>query len=175
MESNSLPQIRPMVPGDFYMVEPFFAQMSSYTHRMFNGNNCNYHSLLACFDPENYGKYSFGVRRNFIAAVPTEDGRERIAGLVFLWDLNSKAPSLGICVAEDWKGKHLGRKLINYAIEYCANHDKGAIFLSTNTENIAGQGLYRSSGFKQLGINKNGEIMFFYPFPDTPPADDGTV
>ena len=175
METNNLPPIRPMVPEDFYMIEPFFSQMSSYTQQMFNRNNCNYNGILACFDPETYGKYAFGLRRNFIAVAPTEDGRERIAGLVFLWDLDTKTPCLGICIAEDWKGKHLGRRLINYAIDYCAKLNKGAIFLSTHTENVAGQGLYRSSGFRELGINQNGELLFYLPFPDTPPENDGTI
>lgn len=175
MEQNQLLNIRPMVPEDKKIAIDFFDQMGERTNAMFNKNQCNRNGMLACFEPEKYGQYSFGVRRNFIAVAPDEAGNDRIAGLVFAWDLDTKTPSIGICVAEDWKGKHLGRRLMNYIIQYCADQGKAGIFLSTNVENVEGQGLYRSSGFHQIGTTQAGEILFFLSFPDTLPAEDGTI
>ena len=173
MQQSNLPAIRPMTLDDRYMIEPFFAQMSQRTRNMFNESN--HLGLLACFEPEKYGKYAFGVRRNFIAVVPAEDGKERIAGLVFLWNLDTKAPYLGICIAEDWKGRHLGSRLINYAKDYCIAHNKGAVLLTTYKDNIEGQGLYKKSGFKQIGISDDDELLFLLAFPDVSPIEDGTV
>ena len=174
MEQNPLPAIRPLVPSDFDMIMTFFDQMSERTNILFNRNQCNRNGILACFDPEQYGKYAFGVRRNFIATAPTENGEE-IAGLVFAWDLDTMTPSIGICVAEHWKGRHLGRRLINHIIQYCFDMGKGGIFLSTNVENMEGQGLYRSSGFHEIGVTKSGELLFFLSRSTTPPVEDGTI
>ncbi len=175
MQQTGFPEIRPMTLDDRYMIEPFFAQMSQRTRNMFNRNDCNHLGLLACFEPDKYAQYAYGVRRNFIAVVPAEDGKERIAGLVFLWNLDTKVPSLGLCVAEDWKGRHLGSRLVAYAKDYCISHNKGAILLSTYTDNIEGQGLYEKSGFKQIGTSEDDGLLYLLAFPDAPPIEDGTV
>ena len=174
MEQYPTPVIRPLVASDFKMAIAFFDQMSERTNMLFNRNQCNRNGILACFDPEQYGKYAFGVRRNFIATSPTETGEE-IAGLVFAWDLDTMTPSIGICVAEHWKGRHLGRRLINHIIQYCFDLGKGGIFLSTNVDNVEGQGLYRSSGFRQIGTTQSGELLFFLSRPTSPPVEDGTI
>lgn len=175
MKQTQLPPIRPMVPEDRCMVEPFFDQMSTHTREFFNENDCNRNGLLACFDPEHYGKFAFGVRRNFIAVAPDDQGQDQIAGLVFAWDLDLKTPSIGVCVAENWKGRHLGKKLMEYIMDYCAQLHKGAIFLTVHPANTAAQSLYRSCGFRHIGKEHNGDLLFCLPFPDTPPAEDGTL
>lgn len=175
MEQMKFPPIRPMVPSDIDMVNAFFDQMGGRTRAMFNRGDGQRRGVLACLDPERYGEFSYGVRRNFIAVETMDDGTERIVGLVFLWELDSKIPTLGIGVAEDWKGRRLGRHLISYAKQYCMDQGKGGILLSTHVANFEGQGLYHSTGFKHIGSALDGEMLFLLSFPDTPPAEDGTV
>lgn len=169
MTQNSFPAIRPVTPTDRDMTIAFFDQMGGESRAFFNRADGNRNAMLSCFDKPNPN------RRNFIAVESLPDGTERIAGLVFLWDLNTKTPWLGIAVAEDWKGKHLGRELIRYAKEYCLRLQKCGIFLTTHIANLRGQGLYTRCGFQHLGTDKSGELLFFHPFPDAVPTDDGTI
>ena len=169
MSNTNFPPIRPVTLADRAMTEAFFDQMGGESRSFFNRADGNRNAMLACFDKPNPN------RRNFIAVETLADGTRRIAGLVFLWDLNTKTPWLGIAVAEDWKGKHLGRELIGYAREYCQNLGKCGIFLTTHMANLRGQGLYTRCGFQHLGTEKSGELLFFLPFADAAPQEDGTI
>ena len=169
MTQNQFPSIRPVTLADRDMVNAFFDQMGGESRAFFNAADGNRIWMMRCFDED------YNTRRNFVATEMQPDGTERIAGLVFLWELDTLTPWLGIAVAEDWKGRHLGRQLMSYAEEYCKQHGKGGIFLTTHMANLRGQGLYTRSGYKRLGTHSSGEILFFHPFPDTPPQNDGTI
>lgn len=169
MNAEKFPKIRPVTLADREMTVAFFDQMGGESRSFFNRADGNRNAMLNCFDTLNLN------RRNFIAVETMPDGTERIAGLVFLWALNTKTPWLGIAVAEDWKGKHLGRELIAYAREYCLQHEKCGIFLTTHMANLRGQGLYTRCGFQHLGTEKSGELLFFMPFADKAPTEDGTI
>lgn len=114
-------------------------------------------------------------RRTFIAVDKDENGKEFVAGYVFLWELNTKAPWLGIAVSKVWKGRHLGRYLMRYAEEYCEKHGKGGIFLTTHIANVRAQKLYVRSGYRHLGTHLGGEALYFRALPDALPENDGTV
>ena len=169
MQEDFSVTIRPMTAADRQLAEDFFAQMGGESRAFFNRNDGNYRGLMNCFETPN------PARRDFAAVIPTPDGGERMIGLVFLWALDTMPPWLGIAVAEDFKGKHLGRKLMAYAENYCHRLGKGGIFLTTAVANIRGQGLYTRSGYTRLGMYHDGEILFFRNFPDTPPEEDGTL
>lgn len=158
--------IRPIVPGDRGMVAAFFDQMGGESRAFFDRRSGNRNSMMACFDQPNPN------RRNFAAVFrPSGEAEEEMAGLVFLWNLHTKTPWLGIAVAEQWKGRHLGRKLMAYAETYCLQLGKGGIFLTTHLANIRGQALYLRCGYEQLGTSNWGEVLFFRSFPDAPPED----
>ena len=89
---------------------------------------------------------------------------DRMAGYLFLWDLNKSVPWLGIAVAEAYKGKHLGRILMQTAKEYAMAQGKGGILLTTHVANLRGQGLYERSGYERLGIHTSGEILYLLRF-----------
>ncbi|MCL2352665.1 MAG: GNAT family N-acetyltransferase, partial [Firmicutes bacterium] len=84
------------------LVEAFFAQMGGESRGFFNRGRGNEYSALAYFSPEG--------RPNTAYFLAEDNGR--MAGYVFLWDLDKSVPWLGIAVAEDWKGRHLGRELM---------------------------------------------------------------
>ena len=161
-------RIRPLTLADKDLALRFFDQMSPATLRFFNRNNMHRDSLLACFDGKRPDK------RNFIAVCTNEQQEEEIAGYVFLWDLHYKTPWLGICVSEKWQGHGLGGKLMAHAENYCRQHGKGGIFLTTDPENFAGQKLYARSGYRQLGYLEE-ELLYFRFFEDAYPANDGTI
>lgn len=169
MNSENYPGIRSITLTDKEMVTSFFDQMGGETRAFFNRNDGNRKALMKCFETPNPN------RRDFAAVEILADGTERMAGLVFLWDLNTRTPWLGIAVAEDWKGRHLGRRLMAYAEDYCIRHGKGGIFLTTHVANVRGQGLYTRSGYTHLGTAKDGELLFFHSFEDQPPQEDGTI
>lgn len=160
MKEEKVPVIRSIVPEDKEMVTAFFDQMGGESRSFFDRRGGNRNSMMACFDHPNPN------RRNFAAVADGE-----MAGLFFLWNLNTKTPWLGIAVAEQWKGRHLGRKLMAYAEEYCLQLGKGGIFLTTHVANVRGQALYLRCGYEQLGTSNWGEVLFFRSFPDRPPED----
>ena len=95
-----------------------------------------------------------------------EDGR--MIGLVFLWDMNTSVPWLGIGVREDMRGKHIGRKLIAFAQDYVRKLGKGGIQLTTHIANLRGQTLYEAMGFQKMGTyGPTGEFYSIFRYMDT--------
>jgi len=91
----------------------------------------------------------------------------KMAGYVFLWDLHTSIPWLGIAVREDLKGKRLGRRLIAHAQSYVRDMGKGGIQLTTHLANIRGQVLYETMGFQRVGIHgASGEFYYLWRFED---------
>ena len=95
----------------------------------------------------------------WVAVADTDDGEE-IAGMVFLWRKDTGVPWLGIGISEKWKGKHLGRRLMNTAKEWAQEHGAGGIMLTTAQTNTRGQGLYSRMGYEKLGVYLDGEFLY---------------
>jgi len=154
-------EIRQMQMGDRPMVEAFFAQMGEESTSFFNRGHGNENRTLAWFD----GKKPDHIF--WIAIAKRDDGSEEIAGYVFIWDKDSKIPWLGIAVAEKWKGRHLGRRLIAAVREHCESVGCGGILLTTAQHNFRGQGLYEHCGFERLGVHHDGEFLYLLRFPNS--------
>ena len=149
--------IRPLnKETDRPLAEAFFAQMGGESRAFFNRGGGNERSTLAFFTAEE------GARP--AAAYFLAEDQGRMAGYVFLWDLDRSVPWLGIAVAEDWKGRHLGRELMAYAEEYARSLRKGGILLTTHIANLRGQGLYEASGYEYLGVHTSGERLYLKRF-----------
>ena len=138
---------------DHQRVEDFFAQMGGESRGFFNRGGGNEKTALSFFDdcpPDEIKNTVY-----FMAL----DG-ERMAGYLFLWDTDKSIPWLGVAVAEDWKGRHLGRDLMKHADQYAMEHDKGGILLATSQANLRGQGLYMRYGYEHIGLHTSGELLF---------------
>ncbi len=162
MEYNieTLPiRIMENTPYDRAMVERFFAQMGEDSASFFNRGRGNEKRTLSWFDGER-SDHIF-----WIAVAKNDAGEEEIAGYVFIWNKESKIPWLGIAVAEQWKGRHLGRRLIGAVREHCEANGCGGILLTTAQNNFRGQGLYERCGFEKLGTYHDGEILYCLRFP----------
>ena len=148
-------EIRPIVPGDEDLINAFFACMGGDSRALFNRHNGNQNAAL-----DFCRKQDTRYRQYWMAVL---DGQ--MAGMVFLWDLHTSIPCLGIAVREDLRGKHLGRQLIAYAQEYVHSHGMGGIQLTTHPANLRGQSLYETMGFRRIGtFGTTGEWFYLFRF-----------
>lgn len=86
---------------------------------------------------------------------------ERIIGMLTLGHYTSptgrKVWVEDVVVSAEYRGKGLGRRLINHAIEYCReNLSPCTLMLTSNPARVAANELYRTSGFepKQTNVYK---------------------
>jgi ribosomal protein S18 acetylase RimI-like enzyme len=154
IDSNDI-RIRLFEAGDEAMVSAFFNQMGGETRAFFNRNDGNRRNALRFFES---GKDEANVAR-FLA----ESGG-RMVGYVFLWDMDRGVPWLGIAVADDWKGRHLGRRLLEHAHAYAKDRGKGGVLLTTGAANVRGQGLYERMGYEHIGTHSGGEMLYLVRF-----------
>jgi ribosomal protein S18 acetylase RimI-like enzyme len=152
MDLDSL-QIRPFESGDRALVKAFFDQMGGETRSFFDRGSGNRIGALGYFENKD---------RDVVRWMAV-DG-EKMVGYVFLWDLNCGIPWLGIAVAEDYKGRHLGRQLIETAHQYAKSKGKGGVLLTTHVANIRGQGLYERCGYERMGMHNSGEVLYIHRF-----------
>lgn len=152
MESDIL-EIRTFDMEDRNLVEEFFDQMGSETRAFFDRGSVNRKNALSFFE---------GKDRNILRWIAMDHGR--MVGYVFLWDLDTTIPWLGIAVSDDYKGKHLGRKLMKTAEEYAQSQNNGGILLTTHIANLRGQALYEHCGYERMGIHNTGEILYLLRF-----------
>ena len=66
-----------------------------------------------------------------------------------------------IAVFSDFRRKGIGRKLLNYILNYAQKSNFALVTLEVRTSNYAAINLYKDLGFKQVGIRKN-----FYKKPE---------
>ena len=151
------PLIRLMQMDDRDRVLRFFGQMGPDSRSFFNRNNGNLNWTLRFFD----GTDKLAMRR-WVAV----DGDEMV-GYVFLWDVNTMIPWLGIAVAESMRGKHFGQKLMDTAEQWCREQGKGGILLTTNVANLRAQILYERCGYARMGLyneSNYNEILYLKRF-----------
>ena len=143
--------IRPFAPEDRALVQDFFDVMGPETVFFFNRGEINRKFANRYFD---------GTAENTAYFLAECGGR--MVGYVFLWDLHTGVPWLGIAVRDDFKGHHLGRRLIAHAQAYAAAAGKGGILLSTHQSNMRGQMLYERMGFEAIGTEFRHELLYLW-------------
>ncbi len=152
-------KIRLITPEDRERIYNFFRQLGEEGGTFFNRKGNNEKGVNAFLDGEKPDRIYWA------AVADTPDGEE-IAGLVFLWRKNTKVPWLGIGVTEKWKGRHLGRRLMNTAKEWAESAGAGGIMLTTAPENVRGQGLYERMGYERVGTYHDGEFLYLLTLPN---------
>lgn len=141
--------IRPFQGTDRDAVSEFFDQMGGESRAFFNRDDGNRFTALKFFDEQPKDKNYFMAELNGV-----------MVGLVFLYDMKRSIPWLGIAVREEYKGMHIGRKLMDYAASYAESQGKGGILLTTHVSNIRGQALYERSGYERMGMHESGEALY---------------
>ena len=150
-------QIRELLPEDEKIITDFFDQMAGDTRAMFDRGDVNRIRV---------GQYLRGElpnEKHFIATVKDGSG-EKVVGFVFLWDIHTKVPWLGIAVHEQWKGFHLGRVLMKYIEDYALGIGAGGLILTTVPANIRAQSLYTRMGYEYMGSHTCGEYFYIKRF-----------
>ena len=71
----------------------------------------------------------------------------QIIGWVFLEQLTSAEPQLGIGVADGWQGQGIGRTLMNGLLDKAHHHSLAAIYLIVVHDNQRAIQLYQNCGF----------------------------
>ena len=152
-------KIRLLVPEDRERVYAFFRKLGDEGSTFFNRKGNNEKGVYAFLNGEE-------PNRIYWAAVANTPDGEEIAGIVFLWKKNTKVPWLGIGVSEQWKGRHLGRRLMSVAAEWAESVGAGGIMLTTAPENVRGQGLYERMGYERIGTYHDGELLYLLTLPN---------
>ena len=147
--------IRPFEMSDRALVASFATQMGGETRAFFDRNGGNSNAALGFFEGRD-------ENRHVMRWLALADGV--MVGYVFLWDLDRTIPWLGICVAEDFKGRHLGRLLMQTAEAHARSCGMGGILLTTHLANIRGQGLYERCGYERMGVHESGEVLYLLRF-----------
>lgn len=145
-------RVREHDAADLALLEAFFDQMGGETRAFFNHGDWNRKFMRASM-----AGTSDEVSVHWIAEA---DGR--VAGYVFLTFVDTGIPWLGIAIAEEMKGRHLGRRLIALAKDWAKENGKGGVMLTTHVANIRGQRLYENCGFQRLGIHVSGEVLYYW-------------
>ena len=142
--------IRELTEEDAPLVENFFDCMGKESCAVFNRRDYNRRGALrACKTPD-------ATRRYWIAE------REGVmVGYVFFLDWNTTIPALGVAVRDEWQGRGLGRRLMEFAKNAVKTEGKGGIQLTTHVANLRAQVLYESVGFTCMGSCKNGTELFY--------------
>ena len=156
---NETINIRPLMPEYKERVNAFYRGLGEEGTYFFNRHGGNERGTYEYMNGEK------PRRIYWVAVADTSDGEE-IVGLVFLFDIDTKIPWLGIGVAEKWTGRHLGRRLMTVAKEWAESVGAGGIMLTTDPENIKGQRLYERMGYTRIGNYTNGEFLYLLTLPN---------
>lgn len=149
--------MRKIEPEDYDKLMAFFDQMSGDTRAMFNRLDVNTVRAIKYLKGEGEDEIHFGAFLNV-------DGKEIIVGYVFLWELNTTIPWLGIAVHEKYKGYHLGRQLLTLLDDYCMENGYGGLLLTTVPANIRAHSLYSRMGYEYMGMHPCGEFLYIKRF-----------
>lgn len=144
---------RPLRLSDREEIRRFYADMGEKSAAFFNVDHGNERRTMEFFEN---GKPD---HRFFVAA----DG-ERIAGLVFVWDIDRALPWLGIAVRDAYQGKGVGTFLLHALFDLLRAHGYGGLILRTAKDNAGAQRLYEKTGFERVGEHPSGELLYIKRF-----------
>lgn len=143
--------IRQLTRDDLSLIRDFFKQMGGESRAFFNRNDGNQKFLINTLSQDQ-------ETHTVVFGAIAPDGS--LAGLCFLIDLNTGVPWVGIAIAENWKGHHLGRQLLAHLDQFAMAGQYGALMLITAVSNQRGQGLYERMGYRKLGTHSSGEFLY---------------
>lgn len=89
------------------------------------------------------------------------DARRRIAGFALIRLVADEAELLTIAVDPKWRGKGLGRALLEAVFDDLLRSPARRMFLEVSEENNAAIALYQRHGFARVGTRRG-----YYPKPD---------
>jgi ribosomal protein S18 acetylase RimI-like enzyme len=145
--------IRQFEAEDLPKIHAFFDQMGSESIKFFNTNDVNRKFAV---------KYLTEKNKSIIRWLAEQNGL--MIGYVFLWDIDTTLPWLGIAVHDDYKGQGIGKRLIEHANHWAEQNGKGGVILITAKDNERGQKLYEAMGYQYYGVHPSGELLYIKRF-----------
>ena len=145
--------IREFEERDLPKIHAFFDQMGEESTKFFNTNNVNRNFAV---------KFVTEKNKSIIRWLAEEYGM--MVGYVFLWDIDTTLPWLGVAVHDEHKGKGIGKSLLEHAHDWAVAQGKGGVILITAKDNLRGQRLYESMGYQYYGIHPSGELLYIKRF-----------
>lgn len=97
-------------------------------------------------------------------AILHEDDEEVAVGYMFFWNWTKEYPSLGIAVSDNYQGKGLGKKMMDFLISEALKNGKKGLHLTTDKNNSRGQALYIRCGFVITGEGEHNDYILRLDF-----------
>ena len=158
MENNLPPiTIRPFegTEADKARVNYFFDHLDPEGRAFFNHGDGNRRATLRYFDdPEKDSENTLRLM--------ALDEEGNMVGYAFGASINTGVPGIGLGVIGGFKGKGLGRMLIDAVWSRMKERGAAGMWLCTHQANLRGQMLYYSYGFEHMGNHTSGEMLFLY-------------
>jgi ribosomal-protein-alanine N-acetyltransferase len=79
----------------------------------------------------------------------------KVIGFGIVMTILDEAHLLNMCVDSDFQGKGYGRKLLKYIENICIYNHCKVFLLEVRESSPVARSLYKSFGFKQIGLRKN--------------------
>jgi len=80
---------------------------------------------------------------------------KQVIGFGIVMTALDEAHLLNMCVDSTYQGKGYGSKLLKYLENICIYNHAKVFLLEVRESSLVAQSLYRSFGFKQIGLRKN--------------------
>ena len=101
------------------------------------------------------------TRSNFVDALNSgkmcyvDEAEGEIRSYAVLMPVLEEAELLNISVAAGWQRKGLGRATLREVLEAARNSKMHRVYLEVRSSNAAAIALYRSTGFREIGIRRD--------------------
>ena len=115
------------------------------------------HTFLSAWKEETFreeilptdGFFAYTAKRH-VQGIP---GRELLGYIVF-WDMMQYVHIANIAVAESYRGRHIGKKLMAISMQYTLNNSRNIILLEVRASNDAAQQFYIDLGFEKAAVKR---------------------
>lgn len=78
-----------------------------------------------------------------------------VAGYSVFWAVTDQGELGNVAVAEEYRGRRIGTRLVEAVLELAAERGVREIFLEVRKSNANAQNLYKAFGFSEVGKRKN--------------------
>lgn len=96
-----------------------------------------------------------GLLRRTDSDLYVVDVRGAVAGYAVFWSVTDQGELGNVAVAAEYRGRGLGRKLVETVLERAAERGVREMFLEVRRSNEGAQNLYKTFGFFEVGKRKN--------------------